>query len=74
MTSILEFTCLYCDFKWTESAYFYSTAKARCPRCNDKNVKSKSKEQSKSDIFGYNRSEPFPDAYVNDPSDWESND
>lgn len=65
----LELTCKYCDKKWEMHAYSYSVDKPQCPDCKDKNIIIRKKDNSKSDIFGYNRTKAFPDAYVKGEDD-----
>ena len=65
--SQIECECKYCGNKWECSSYYYlEGSKISCPKCGDKKVKTKKKDESKSDIFGYNRTKPFEDAWIKD--------
>jgi len=63
----LECSCEYCGHTFEVSAYYFTEgSKLTCTKCGDKKVRTKKKDDSKSDIFGYNRTKPFEDAWVKD--------
>jgi Zn finger protein HypA/HybF involved in hydrogenase expression len=52
----LEMECQYCGKKWEETVYYRPNSNnIRCPTCKDRNIKIKERDETKGDVFGYNK-------------------
>lgn len=56
-------TCLYCNDSYKTYVYTeFEMEELKCRRCQDTSLKIAKKEDT--DVFGYNKTEAKPDAYI----------
>lgn len=50
----IKLICRYCDEKWTLLVWSAKEVEAKCPKCDDTNIRIVEESKQNTDIYGYN--------------------